>query len=156
MFYCRLLLIYFYLLYLCFAFGVNATTPPRNAKSCDNLEHIDSVEQNTGNTRSRGRSSEGLGGFEPGDPAPAFKVQTLDGVFIYNPQNESRRALIVHAFTNKSAFVECLWTWSESLSDLVEYLPPNTEVLLLSLDDTALQDSLWMREQVYSAAAHRY
>lgn len=157
MYYCRVLLIYFYLLYLCVAFRVNATTPPRNAKSFDNLEHIDFVEQNTGNTRSRGRSSEGLGGFEPGDPAPAFQVQTLDGVFIYNPQNESRRALIVHAFTNNSAFVECLWTWSESLSDLLEYLPSNTEVLLLSLDETAVQDSLWMREQVYraAAAAHR-
>lgn len=152
--YCRLLLIY--LLYFCVAFRVNATNPPRNAKSIDNLEHMDSVEQNTVNTRSKGRSSEGLGGFEPGDPAPAFQVQTLDGVFIYNPQNDSRRALIVHAFTNKSAFLECLWTWSESLSDLLEYLPSNTEVLLLSLDDSAVQDALWMREQVYRAAAHRY
>ncbi|RXN10609.1 septin-7 isoform X1 [Labeo rohita] len=82
------------------------------------------------------------------------EVQTLDGVFVYNPQNHSKSALIVHAFTNKSAFLECLWTWSESLSDLLKYLPSDTEILLLSLDDTALQDAHWMREQVYRAAAH--
>uniref|UniRef100_A0A672T1L7 Si:dkey-256h2.1 n=1 Tax=Sinocyclocheilus grahami TaxID=75366 RepID=A0A672T1L7_SINGR len=51
-------------------------------------------------------------GVEPGDPAPAFQVQTLDGEFIYSPQNGSRSALIVHAFTNKSTFLECLWMWS--------------------------------------------
>ncbi len=86
------------------------------------------------------------------------RLQTLNGVFIYSPppQNDSRSALIVHAFTNKSAFLECLWTWNESLSDLLKYLPSDTEVLLLSLDDTALQDALWMREQVYRAAAHGY
>lgn len=155
MFYCRFLLLCFYLLYFCAAFRVNATLPPRNAKSSDNLLHVDSAEQKAGSTRYKGRSTEGLEGFEPGDAAPAFQVQTLDGVFIYSPpQNDSRSALIVHAFTNKSAFLECLWTGSESLSDLLKYLPSDTEVLLLSLDDTALQDALWMREQVYRAAAH--
>ncbi len=157
MFYCRFLLLCFYLLYFCAASRVNATLPPRNAKSSDNLLHVDSAEQKAGSTRYKGRSTEGLEGFEPGDAAPAFQVQTLDGVFIYSPpQNDSRSALIVHAFTNKSAFLECLWTWSESLSDLLKYLPSDTEVLLLSLDDTALQDALWMREQVYRAAAHGY
>uniref|UniRef100_A0A672S712 Uncharacterized LOC107592527 n=1 Tax=Sinocyclocheilus grahami TaxID=75366 RepID=A0A672S712_SINGR len=156
MFYCRFLLLCFYLLYFCAAFRVNATSPPRNAKSSDNLQHTDSAEQNAGSTRHNGRSTEGLEGFEPGDVAPAFQVQTLDGVFIYSPQNGSRSALVVHAFTNKSAFLECLWTWSESLSELLTYLPSSTEVLLLSLDDTALQDALWMREQVYRAAAHGY
>lgn len=156
MFYCQNLLFYLYLLYFGTAFRGNAASPPRNARSSDNLQHIDSVERSTGSSRYKGRSSEGLGGFEPGDPAPAFQVQTLDGVFVYNPQNHSKSALIVHAFTNKSAFLECLWTWSESLSDLLKYLPSDTEILLLSLDDTALQDAHWMREQVYRAAAHGY
>lgn len=156
MFHSRFLLLCFYLLYFCAAFRVNATSPPRNAKSSDNLHHIDSPEHNAGSSGYRGRSTEGLEGFEPGDVAPAFKVQTLNGVFQYSPQNDSRSALIVHAFTNKSAFLECLWTWNESLSDLLKYLPANTEVLLLSLDDTAQQDALWMKEQVYTAAAHGY
>ncbi len=158
MFYCRFLLLSFYLLHFCAAFRVNTTLPPRNTISSDNLELIDSAAQNAESTRHRGRSTEGLEGFEPGDTAPAFQVQTLNGVFIYSPppQNDSRSALIVHAFTNKSAFLECLWTWNESLSDLLKYLPSDTEVLLLSLDDTALQDALWMREQVYRAAAHGY
>lgn len=153
MFYCRFLLFFCFYVLCCYAaFRVNATSPPRNAKSSDNLQHIDSA----GSTRYKGRSTEGLEGFEPGDVAPDFQVHTLDGVFIYSPQNDSSSALIVHAFTNKSAFLECLWTWSESLSDLLKYLPSNTEVLLLSLDDTAPQDALWMREQVYNAAAHGY
>ncbi|TRY56867.1 hypothetical protein DNTS_013957 [Danionella cerebrum] len=126
------------------ALFLNAASPRGNVKWFNNLEHVNTA-----------RLNEGLGGFEPGDPAPGFEVHTLDGQFTYTPQNDSKRVLLVHAFTNKSAFLECLWTTSESLADLLEYLPSNTEVLLLSLDETAVQDALWMREQALSAAAHR-
>ncbi|NP_001373269.1 uncharacterized protein LOC337520 precursor [Danio rerio] len=147
MFYCRFLL-YFYLLYFGASFRVIAASSQGNDKAPKNL-HL--VKRNAIKTR----PSDALGGLEPGDPAPAFQVHTLDGMFVYSPRNESGRALIVHAFTNKSAFLECLWTWSESLSDLLDYLPSSTEVLMLSMDETAEQDALWMREQVYRAAAHR-
>lgn len=153
MHYCRSLVL------LCFLVCVTlcaASNPLRNAKTSDNLEHLDHVDLLNQNVKFKLRTHEGLGGFEPGDIAPAFKVQTLDGAFVYPPQKDSRSALIVHAFTNKSAFLECLWTWNESLSDLLEYLPPTVQVLFLSLDETAARDALWMREQVYRATAHRY
>lgn len=147
--FCRSLLLYF-LVCVC------AASNPRNAKSSDNLIHLEHLDSLNRNIRFQMKPHGGLGGFEPGDIAPAFRVQTLDGVFVYPPQNESRSALIVHAFTNKSAFLECLWTWNESLSDLLEHLPPGAQVLFLSLDETAARDAVWMREQVYRATFHRY
>uniref|UniRef100_W5LR72 Si:dkey-256h2.1 n=1 Tax=Astyanax mexicanus TaxID=7994 RepID=W5LR72_ASTMX len=106
----------------------------------------------------------GLGGFEPGDAAPAFSVSTLDGEFSYPPKDSSssssssslRPALIIHAFTNKSAFLEVLWTSNMSLSDLAEFLPPSAQVLFISMDDSAAEQALWMREQVYGAAGSRW
>lgn len=90
-------------------------------------------------------------GFEPGDSAAPFQIKTLDGVLKYPaPKNSS---VIIHAFTNKSAFLECMWSSNDSLTDLVEYLPENTQVLFLSLDDSASKDALWMQEQVYKIAA---
>lgn len=154
MHYCRSLLLYF-LVCVCAESRVYAASDPRNAKSSDNLEHFEHVDSLNHNIRFKLKTHEGLGGFEPGDIAPAFKVQTLDGVFVYPPQKDSGSGLIVHAFTNKSAFLECVWTWNESLSDLLEYLPPTVQVLFLSLDETAAHDALWMREQVYRATAHR-
>lgn len=151
MYCCRSLLLNF-LVYLC-AFSVHAA---RNGKSSVNLNHLEHIDADAvDQIRSKPKTHEGLGGFEPGDVAPAFKVQTLDGVFVYPPQKESRSALIVHAFTNKSAFLECLWTWNESLTDLLDYLPSSVQVLFLSLDETAASDAVWMREQLYSATAHR-
>ncbi|KAL2084443.1 hypothetical protein ACEWY4_019961 [Coilia grayii] len=90
-------------------------------------------------------------GFEPGDNAAPFEIKTLDGVFTYPLQNNW--SVIIHAFTNKSAFLECLWSSGASLTDLVEYLPDNTHALFLSLDDSAAKDALWMREQVYHVAS---
>ncbi|XP_070691172.1 uncharacterized protein [Pempheris klunzingeri] len=90
-------------------------------------------------------------GPEPGDPAEAFSVRTLDGEFRYRP-GALQGPLIVHAFTNKSAFLECLWSTESSLNSLVQDLPDSTQVLFLSLDDSALSDALWMREQLHRAA----
>uniref|UniRef100_A0A3Q3VQB7 Peptide-N-glycosidase F N-terminal domain-containing protein n=1 Tax=Mola mola TaxID=94237 RepID=A0A3Q3VQB7_MOLML len=86
-------------------------------------------------------------GPEPGDLADSFTVRTLDGEFSYK-QGPQLGPLIVHAFTNKSGFLECLWSSESSLSSLVEELPDSTQVLFLSLDDCALSDVWWMREQV--------
>ncbi|XP_030640502.1 uncharacterized protein LOC115820930 [Chanos chanos] len=94
-------------------------------------------------------------GFEPGDLAQAFHVKTLDGEFIYPLPSDTNSSVVIHAFTNKSGFLECLWTSEASLSDLVDYLPATAQVLFLSLDDSAARDALWMREQVHSVAARR-
>ncbi|KAJ4930594.1 hypothetical protein JOQ06_024903 [Pogonophryne albipinna] len=90
-------------------------------------------------------------GPEPGDPAAAFRVATLDGEFSYKP-GAQRGPLIIHAFSNKSAFLECLWSSESSLSSLVEELPASSQVLFLSLDDSAVSDALWMREQLQRVA----
>uniref|UniRef100_A0A8P4KGC4 Si:dkey-256h2.1 n=1 Tax=Dicentrarchus labrax TaxID=13489 RepID=A0A8P4KGC4_DICLA len=94
-------------------------------------------------------------GPEPGDLAAAFTVRTLDGEFSYQP-GALRGPLIIHAFTNKSGFLECLWSSESSLSSLVQNLPDSAQVLFLSLDDSAVPDALWMREQLQRAAVqHR-
>lgn len=105
----------------------------------------------------RSRNTSGLepaAGPEPGDLAVSFKVPTLDGEFSYQP-GSLRGPLVVHAFTNKSGFLECLWSSESSLTSLVEDLPDSTQVLFLSLDDSAVSDALWMREQLQRAAIHR-
>lgn len=92
---------------------------------------------------------------EPGDLADPFTVPTLDGEFSYQP-GARRGHLIIHAYTNKSGFLECLWTSESSVRSLVEGLPGSTQVLVLSLDDSALDDVTWMREQVQRVARDRY
>lgn len=94
-----------------------------------------------------------LSGPEPGDAAAAFRVVTLDGEFEYRPGG-LRGSLIIHAFTNKSGFLECLWNSESSVSSLVQDLPDSAQVLFLSLDDSAVSDVLWMRDQVHRAAMH--
>ncbi|KAF1388390.1 hypothetical protein PFLUV_G00089680 [Perca fluviatilis] len=93
-------------------------------------------------------------GPEPGDPASAFTVLTLDGEFSYQP-GALRGPLIIHAFSNKSAFLECMWSSESSLTSLLEELPNSTQVLFLSLDDSALSDALWMRDQLQRVAHDR-
>lgn len=93
-------------------------------------------------------------GPEPGDAANAFTVPTLDGEFTYEP-GTLRGPLIIHAFTNKSGFLECLWSSESSLNSLVEDLPESTQVLFLSLDESAVSDALWMRDQVQRVAMLR-
>ncbi|XP_062321333.1 uncharacterized protein si:dkey-256h2.1 [Osmerus eperlanus] len=94
-------------------------------------------------------------GFEPGDKATDFKVTTLDGEFVYPPPTETQGSLIIHAFTNKSGFLECMWNSESSLVSLVQGLPETTQVLFLSLDDSSVSDALWMREQVHGVAMKR-
>ncbi|XP_030013151.1 uncharacterized protein LOC115435096 isoform X2 [Sphaeramia orbicularis] len=92
-------------------------------------------------------------GPAPGDLADAFRVPTLNGQFVYKPGG-LQGSLVIHAFTNKSGFLECLWSSQESLSGLVQGLPDSAQVLFLSLDDSAVQDAQWMRDQVQRAAMH--
>ncbi|XP_068997991.1 uncharacterized protein [Embiotoca jacksoni] len=92
-------------------------------------------------------------GPEPGDLAAAFKVPTLDGEFSYQP-GAPGGSLVLHAFTNNSAFLECLWSSESSLTSLVQGLPDGSQVLFMSLDDSSVSDVLWMREQLLRAAMH--
>ncbi|XP_072249772.1 uncharacterized protein [Leuresthes tenuis] len=117
-------------------------------------ESLRSCHDRTVSFRSKETSRPELGaGPEPGDLAAAFKVPTLDGEFSYEPNALRASSLVIHAFTNKSGFLESLWSSESSLSSLVEGLPDRTQVLFASLDDSALSDALWMREQLQRAAA---
>uniref|UniRef100_H3C439 Si:dkey-256h2.1 n=1 Tax=Tetraodon nigroviridis TaxID=99883 RepID=H3C439_TETNG len=86
-----------------------------------------------------------------GTLAEPFTVRTLEGEFSYEP-GALRGPLIIHTYTNRSGFLECLWTSEASLRSLVEDLPSSTQLLFLSLDDSALSDVTWMREQVQRVA----
>lgn len=108
------------------------------------------------NLRSSGHyGKDGKLGFDPGDAAPAFQIKTLAGEFVYPPAAGLKFSLIIHAYTNKSAFLECLWTSESSLTDLVEGFPNTSQALFVSYDDTAAADALWMREQIQRVATAR-
>ncbi|XP_063054306.1 uncharacterized protein si:dkey-256h2.1 [Engraulis encrasicolus] len=149
------------LVVICFFFGVVVQelksqayySSPKQLRLSHNLKEErrdEPLRSQIINFRSQRRHNDNTG-FEPGDNAAPFEIKTLDGTFNYPLQNNC--SVIVHAFTNKSAFLECLWSTDASLTDLVEYLPENTHVLFLSLDDSAAKDALWMREQVYHLAS---
>eukprot|EP00062_Callorhinchus_milii_P018978 gi/632973083/ref/XP_007902977.1/ PREDICTED: uncharacterized protein LOC103185996 [Callorhinchus milii] len=91
---------------------------------------------------------------EPGEAAPSFQLDTLDGPLAY-PLREAA-ALLFHAFTNKSGFLECLWTAPESLGALVAgELPDSSHVLFMSFDDSAAHDVRWMKQQLVSSMEKR-
>ncbi|XP_038566528.1 uncharacterized protein si:dkey-256h2.1 [Micropterus salmoides] len=113
-------------------------------EACESRDNTVSLRSNKASTAP---------GPEPGDLAAAFAVRTLDGEFSYQP-GAVRGSLVIHAFTNKSGFLECMWSSESSLTSLVQDLPNSTQVLFLSLDDSAVSDALWMREQVQRVAMH--
>ncbi|KAG7216467.1 hypothetical protein INR49_001953 [Caranx melampygus] len=120
----------------------------------DDGDRVCGSQDNTVSLKSRKRSGPVVSaGPEPGDVAAAFRVPTLDGEFSYQP-GAVQGSVIIHAFTNKSGFLECLWSSESSLSSLLQELPDSTHVLFLSLDDSAVNDALWMREQLQRAAMH--
>ncbi|XP_018541098.1 uncharacterized protein si:dkey-256h2.1 [Lates calcarifer] len=123
-------------------------------KPTEDEEPIWASQDNTVSFSSRKSSGPPVAaGPEPGDLAAAFKVPTLDGEFSYEP-GAVRGSVVIHAFTNKSGFLECLWSSESSLTSLVQDLPDSTHVLFLSLDDSAVSDALWMRDQLQRAAMH--
>ncbi|XP_026172906.1 uncharacterized protein LOC113136365 isoform X2 [Mastacembelus armatus] len=132
-----------------------AGRPRQRLKLSEDEELVWGSRDHTTSLRSRKTSSpETAAGPEPGDAAAAFKVPTLDGEFSYQP-GAVRGSLVIHAFTNKSGFLECLWSSEASLFSLVQDLPERTQVLFVSLDESAVSDALWMREQLQRAAMHR-
>ncbi|XP_061104801.1 uncharacterized protein si:dkey-256h2.1 [Conger conger] len=152
-----------YILIIASVFETGASTSPSRIES--NLVRLDYIKDefdaiHTKKKHINFRSHKKVNpiyntGFQPGDAAPAFQIKTLDGEFVYPPPLGLNGSLVIHAFTNKSAFLECLWTSQASLTDLVQYLPESCHVLFLTFDDAAARDALWMQEQILRAAAHR-
>ncbi|XP_078094114.1 uncharacterized protein LOC144509317 isoform X2 [Mustelus asterias] len=96
-------------------------------------------------------------GLEPGMLAPAFTLQTLDGELSFPPPPEQQpRSFIFNAFTNKSGFLECMWTSGDSLAALLHRLPRRSHVVFLSFDDSAPRDVEWMKHQLVGAMEKRF
>ncbi|GCC23001.1 hypothetical protein chiPu_0001392 [Chiloscyllium punctatum] len=88
-------------------------------------------------------------GLMPGMAAPPFSLDTLDGRLSYPAVPERPdRSFIFQAFTNKSGFLECLWSSPASLVALVDGLPPHTHLVFMSFDDSAPRDVRWMKQQL--------
>lgn len=97
-----------------------------------------------------------LPNLQPGDLAPSFALQTLNGRIVYKRSNTSsktpRHPVIFHTFTRRSAFLEALWTNDTSLQEFIEHSPGNTHyVFMSSSDSSSTQDVLWMRKRLHRA-----
>lgn len=97
-----------------------------------------------------------LPNLQPGDFAPSFALQTLNGRIVYKKSNTSsktpRRPVIFHLFTRRSAFLEALWTNDTSLQEFIELSPRNTHyVFMSSSDSNSMEDVFWLRKRLYGA-----
>uniref|UniRef100_A0A8C4QFQ0 Si:dkey-256h2.1 n=1 Tax=Eptatretus burgeri TaxID=7764 RepID=A0A8C4QFQ0_EPTBU len=88
--------------------------------------------------------------FTPGSPARPFTLRTLNGSlsFPHGGAFPGNCSLVFHAFTNRSAFSECLWSSEESVLALVQGIPRNAHLVLLALDGSASRDVLWIRDRI--------
>nr|XP_005999526.1 PREDICTED: uncharacterized protein LOC102348151 [Latimeria chalumnae] len=87
--------------------------------------------------------------YQPGSPALSLRVKTLDGEFVYQAHTaRANFSVLFHAFTNKSGFLECMWSTGSSIRDLVNELPDQTQLVFMSLDETAPDDVKWMKYQI--------
>lgn len=99
--------------------------------------------------------------LQPGDFAPSFALQTLDGRIVYRKSNASsstpKHPVILHLFSRRSAFLEALWNNETSLEEFIKLSPGNTNyVFMTSSDSKSVEDVLWMRSQLYEAIDKYY
>lgn len=99
--------------------------------------------------------------LQPGDLAPSFALQTLDGRIVYRKSNSSSKAprhpVILHLLTRRSAFLEALWNNETSLEEFIESSPANTHFVFMSSSDSkSVEDVLWMRSQLHGAINKYY
>lgn len=97
-----------------------------------------------------------LPNLQPGDLAPSFALQTLNGRIVYKKRNASLKTpthpVIFHQFTRRSAFLEALWTNETSLKEFIELSPGNTHyVFMSSSDSNSMEEVLWLRKRLYGA-----
>lgn len=99
--------------------------------------------------------------LQPGDFAPSFALQTLDGRIVYRKSNASsstpKHPVILHLFSRRSAFLEALWNNETSLEEFIKLSPGNTNyVFMTSSDSKSVEDVLWMRSQLHEAIDKYY
>lgn len=99
--------------------------------------------------------------LQPGDLAPSFALQTLNGRIVYRKGNSTSRTprhpVIFHLFTRRSAFLEALWNNDTSLEEFLELSPGNTHYVFMSnADSRSMYDILWMRTRLHRAIEKYY
>ncbi|XP_032898127.1 uncharacterized protein LOC116986660 [Amblyraja radiata] len=95
--------------------------------------------------------------LEPGMNAPPFTLHTLDGPLSFPLSGQQGPAsFILHAFTNKSGFLEAMWASDTALAPLAATsLPHHTHLVFLSFDEHAPQDVRWMKQRVVQVLEQR-
>lgn len=98
--------------------------------------------------------------YKPGDIAPSFVIQTLDGIFVYKEKalNDSKdsKPIIFCAFNKHSAFLRALWTEQGSVRGLLEQSPRNTHYVFLSLDENAKNEVEYMQKKIFGEMERLY
>ena len=102
-----------------------------------------------------------LPNLRPGDLAPSFALQTLDGRIVYRKSNTSSKTpthpVIFHLFTRRSAFLEALWSNDTSLEEFIDLSPSNTHYVFMSTADSkSMDDIFWTRSQLHRAIDKYY
>ena len=78
--------------------------------------------------------------LDPGDKAPPFTLQSLNGVVKYGQNSAGHTVyppLVFLAYTEQSAFLEALVHNRDSLEALIEHSPENTHYVFMSWDDSS-------------------
>ena len=98
--------------------------------------------------------------YNPGDTAPSFELQTLDGRLVYKEKSlndtTASHPIMFCAYTEHSAFLQALWTEEGSVRRLLERSPKNTQYVFLSLSDNARDDVKRMKKNIYGEMERLY
>lgn len=101
-----------------------------------------------------------LSRLEPGELAPSFSLQTLNGRIAYEKAHKDSKTpqhpIIFHAFTNRSAFLEALWSDKHSITGLLWNSPRNTRYVFMSFSENAKEEAQWMKRVIYHAVDQFY
>ena len=96
--------------------------------------------------------------YNPGDSAPSFILPTLSDPLVYKALNNTniKPPIIFHEFNGRSGFLEALWNDDDSIAELLQHSPNNTQyVFFTSLQDTK-KVAEWMKGRFKSVINKRY
>ena len=89
----------------------------------------------------------------PGSKAPKFHIWTLNHGLVTYPSLLLPDTVPIgfHAFTNRSGFLECMWSSNQSLVDFVNTSPTSGRYVFMSFDSNASEIVLWMQKRLIDA-----
>ena len=117
----------------------------RNQIAMKNIFSVPKYISNEPNSRLRRSTSPR--DLHPGDPAPAFTANTLDGVLRYPGGKLKGHPIIIHTYDRRSGFLESLWNNPPALDGLLKG-PNNAEYVFISTSQAAYTDTQWMKKRI--------